>query len=80
MSLLPGVFQLPQDLRLTQHQRIEPTGHAHQVSGCIFTLVVIEMAIQFACGDVIDPVNPVDKSLLAGFGRKTVNFRAIAGA
>ena len=48
MCLLPGFFQLSQDLGFANDQGIQPAGHANQVPGRGFSFMVIQMLIQFA--------------------------------
>ena len=68
MCLLPGVFELPQNLGFTKNQRVQSAGDAYQVSGRILAFVLIQMPVEIASGDVIDPVYLVNQSRFAGRG------------
>jgi hypothetical protein len=80
VRLLPGLFQLAQDLRFAQHQRVQSAGDADQVAGRFLAFVRVEVLVQFTGWYPVRPVHPVQQCFLAILRRKTIDFRAVAGA
>jgi hypothetical protein len=80
VRLLPGLLQLPEDLCFTQHQGVQPAGHADQVARRVLALVGVEMLIQLAGRDAVGAVHPIEQLFLARPRGQAVDLRAIAGA
>ena len=68
MRLLPGVLQLPENLGLAQHQRIQSAGYADQVTCRILALVGVKMPVELAGRDSVGLVDPLQQRLFPGPG------------
>ena len=80
VSLLPGVLELPEDLCLTEHQRVETAGDAHQVPRGFLAFVRVDVLAQLAVRNPVAAVDPVDHPFLAVAVGQAVNLSPVAGA
>ncbi len=78
-GLVVGLFQLAENLRLAQHQRIQPAGHTQQVAHDILLLVGVEPVAHVGIVAGAFSFQPVDDDIRRGGVDVAVDFGAIAG-
>ena len=53
LRIRKGFFHLTQNLRLAQHQRIQPAGHAHQMADGIVVLMPVQAVAQLVFIEIV---------------------------
>ena len=74
-----GLLDLPQDLRLSQHQGVETAGHPHQVAHRLFVMVLIDGADQFGRIQPVKLLQPAQYCLLLLPVQIAIKFGPVAG-
>lgn len=75
------LFDLPQDLRLAEHQRIQPACHPHQMTDSLIILMPVKAGHQFLRVDVVIAAQPVNQliALIILFIHTEIDFCPVAG-
>ena len=74
-----GLLDLPQDLRLSQHQRVEPAGDPHQVAHRLLVLVAVDGGDHLARLQLVEPLQPAQHLLPLPLLQAAVQLGSIAG-
>ena len=74
-----GLLDLPQDLRLPQHQRVEPARHPHQVAHRLFIVMLIDGSDQFGRVQPVELLQPAQHLLLPLLFEIAIEFGPVAG-
>ena len=74
-----GLLDLPQDLRLPEHQGVEAAGHPHQVPHRFLVLVPVDGGEHLARLQRVEPLQPVQHLLPLPLLQAAIELGAVAG-
>ena len=74
-----GLLDLPQDLRLPQHQGVEPAGHPHQVANRLLVLMLVDGGDHLGRIQTVETLQPLQHLLALPLRQAAVKLGAVAG-